>query len=344
MNGDNEHNSDLKEHKENTEECSLNDETIIPICIKNILQCTLGGAADNEHFLKRKNEELNSFIERNIPGGASPEEGGDWNRSDDGLEFMNVSGNNGSGNNASGNVAGNNYREGLLNSPGEQPNLEMCADGLGKAPDEADNRGSNEKRRYKRKRRYIDVDKMNFDFEKEDFASSSNDELVRCNYVHAEEYAGGYASGYVNGYTNVYTNEYTNELPCQKDINMNSEVIRGLLEPPPIPFNDTFQKYNKEISDVYVKRKKKSSDTLNIFLESQLMCIDEGAFEKENNFINSHFDNFIMRKLNVVKPTSEQDTTNQNKDLQELLKYLMSWYFSGFYSGRMSMLKELHGE
>ncbi|EUD68692.1 hypothetical protein C922_01092 [Plasmodium inui San Antonio 1] len=338
MNGNNEeNNNDLKEEhkKENTAECSLNDETIIPICIKNILQCTLGGEADNKHFLKRKNEELNSYIDKNIPGGTSPEEGDDWNRSDDGLEFINVS-----GNNASGNINGNNYREGLLKSPREQPNLEMCADGLGQVPDEANKRESNEKRRHKRKRRYIDVDKINFDFENDDFARSSSDELVRRKYVHAKEYADGHAGGYSNG----YTNEYTNEMPCQKDINMNSEVIKGLLKPPPIPFNDTFQKYNKEISDVYLKHKKKSSDTLNIFLESQLLCIDEGAFEKENNFINNHFDNFIMRKLNVVNPTNEQDTTNQNKDLQELLKYLMSWYFSGFYSGRVSMLKQLHGE
>ncbi|KJP87291.1 hypothetical protein AK88_03088 [Plasmodium fragile] len=327
MNGHNENNSDLKEHKkeEHTAECTLNDETIIPTCIKNILQCTLGGEADNEHFIKCKNEELNNYIEKNIPGGSSHEEGGDWNISDDGVEFMNAS-----GNNAGDSINGNNYGEVLLNGPREQSNLEMCADGLGKDPHEGDNRESKENRRHKRKRRYIDVDKMNFDFEKEDFASSANDELVRRNYVHADEYASGYANG------------YTNELPCQKDINMNSEVIRGLLEPPPIPFNDTFRKYNKEISDVYVKHKKKSSGTLNIFLESQLLCIDEGTFEKENNFINNHFDNFIMRKLNVVNPTNEQDTTNQNKDLQELIKYLMSWYFSGFYSGRISMLKELH--
>ncbi|ANQ09198.1 Uncharacterized protein PCOAH_00032920 [Plasmodium coatneyi] len=336
MNGNNENNSDLKEHKkENTAECSLNDETIIPICIKNILQCTIRGEADNEHFLKRKNEELNSYIEKNIPGGASPEEEDDWNKSDDGLEFINVS-----GNNASENINGNNYREAFLNSPHEQRNLEMCADGLGKVPDEADNRESNDKKRHKRKRRYIDIDKINFDFEKEDFASSSNEELVRRNSVHAEEYANGYGNGYTNG----YANEYTNELPYQKDINMNSEVIKSLLEPPPIPLNDTFQKYNKEISDVYVKHKKKRSGSLNIFLESQLLCIDEGAFEKENNFINNHFDNFIMRKLNVVNPNNEQDSTKQNKELQELLKYLMSWYYSGFYSGRISMLKQLHGE
>ncbi|CAA9988938.1 conserved Plasmodium protein, unknown function [Plasmodium knowlesi strain H] len=332
MNGNNEYNIDLKEHKkENTTECSLNDETIIPICIKNILQCTPGKEVNSEYSLKRKNEELNNYIEKNIPGGSSPDEEGHWNKSDDGLEFINAS-----GNVASENIDGNNYREAPLNSPSEQPNLEMCADGVDKVPDETDNRETNEKKRPKRKRRYIDIDKMNFDFEEEDFASSSNEELVRRNYVNEEEYTGGYANG--------YTNEHMNGLPYQKDINMNSEVIRGLLEPPPIPFNDTFQKYNREISDVYVKQKKKSSGTLNIFLESQLLCIDEGAFEKENNFINNHFDNFIMRKLNVVNTTNMQDTTNQNKDLQELLKYLMSWYFSGFYSGRVSMLKELHGE
>ncbi|GAW81652.1 hypothetical protein, conserved [Plasmodium gonderi] len=312
-------------------EYSLNDETIIPICIKNILECTLeGNNAESVQFLKHKNEELNNFIEKNIREVISPEEKyGDKYRSEDDMEFTILSRNSTGGNNKD----VNNYCENILNNNREIHNLETSANEHIKVPNTFGTCGVNEKKRNKTKRRYIDVDQMNFDFEKEDFACSSNDEFVRRKYADVGEYA------------NEYTNECENKHLIINNINLKSEAIRSLLEPPPIPFNHFFQKYNKEISDVYIKHKKKknSEDTLNIFLESQLLCIEEDTFKKENSFINNNFDNFITKKLNVVNSTNE-DKIYKNKDLQELLKYLMSWYFSGFYSGKMCKLKELHGE
>ncbi|KNG75154.1 hypothetical protein PFMG_01124 [Plasmodium falciparum IGH-CR14] len=125
---------------------------------------------------------------------------------------------------------------------------------------------------------------------------------------------------------------------------MDDDIIKNLIMPPVVPFNDMFKKFNKEISDIYIKNKNNNIEDLNIFLASQLLCLEEkeDTFINENNFINSNFDSFILKKLKIINDPDCNNFSNQNKDLQKLFMYLMSWYFSGYYSGKMSVLKELY--
>ncbi|SBS84992.1 conserved Plasmodium protein, unknown function [Plasmodium ovale] len=341
MNGNNQNDNNLKEDRvyELNPENLLNDENIIPICIKNILESTLEENIENRDFLREKNNELNNFIERNIQDNITHDGEEDKYKSDDDLRFMNI-----------------NKNAFFLNNQHNFEDAQVKGNEESVVPNSSISSLKNEKKRNKRKRKYIDINQINYDFE-EDFSISSDDELVR----RKSTYGKGTKNDSENGYPNVYQGEYqyvdsfTDECPSahgqrkvsSSHINMNSQLIRSLITPPPIPFNDTFKKYNKEISEMFTKYKKKG-DSLNIFLASQFLCIEEeeDAFANEHSFISKNFDNFIMNKLNAVSSTSENANDNsvskEDKDLQELLKYLMSWYFSGFYSGKMSILKELH--
>ncbi|CRH00755.1 conserved Plasmodium protein, unknown function [Plasmodium relictum] len=293
MYGDNE-NRKLEEKEKEKDINEVNDSNIIPFCIKNILESTLEENIHNEDFLTEKNKELNNFIENNIHINIYNDKENEKYIVCDDFEFNNIN------------------SECFLNYQNKNcPNIEILGE---------KNSSTNphiklfvkEKKNKKRKRNYININKLNFDFEKEDFASTSNDEII--------------------------TIKHQNENINNNYINMENKIIRELIEPPPIPFNEKFRKYNKEISDLYTKSKN-SDETLNIYLASQLLCLkEENTFVNANYFINEYFDNFIMKKLNIAN-SSDENIINQNKDLQELLKYLMSWYFSGFYSGKMSVLK-----
>ncbi|KAI4837121.1 hypothetical protein MKS88_003591 [Plasmodium brasilianum] len=325
MSGNNENYNGIRKEKTNelSNESILNDENIISICITNVLKSSLERNLENEDFLNKKNEELTNFIESNGKDNISVNEEKDKYGTGDDLEFVNVINN-----------------KPFLNNEHKIKNWGETANEGNIVYNPSINILADRKKNNKRKRNYLNINKINFDFEKEDFACSSSDELISLKYTRENELEGEYGEEFEGEYVKYYTNVCTKENINNYLINMNNETIRSLIEPPPIPFNETFQKYNKEISDIFMKYKK-NDDTLNIYLASQLLCIEENAFTNENNFISSNFDQFIMKKLNVVNPTID-NTMNQNKDLQELLKYLMSWYFSGYYSGKMSVLKELH--
>ncbi|SOV81525.1 conserved Plasmodium protein, unknown function [Plasmodium sp. gorilla clade G3] len=292
----------------------INDENIIGICIKNILESTFEKNLHYENFLVTKNIELNNFIKAN-------------NISEDNLIKV-------SNTIDDGDIPYNKiYNEDFLNIKNDDNIINEDINYI----NELTNYNSNNSDIYsfnnheskeinktkgerKRKRNYLNINDYNFDYDEEDFVTSSNEALIKAQ------------------------NDNENKYETSKLINMDDDIIKNLIMPPVVPFNDIFKKFNKEISDIYIKNKNNNIEDLNIFLAAQLLCLEEkeGTLINENNFINSNFDSFILKKLKIINDPDYNKFSNQNNDLQKLFMYLMSWYFSGYYSGKMSVLKELY--
>ncbi|SOV24637.1 conserved Plasmodium protein, unknown function [Plasmodium sp. DRC-Itaito] len=315
MNEQNIKNNNCEINDEETNE--INDENIIGICIKNILESTFEKNLHYENFLVTKNIELNNFIKEN-------------NISDDNLKVLDTM--------DDGDIPYNKiYNEDILNIK-KKNDHDIISEDINYTNDfknyntnnsniySFNNNESKEinkkKRERKRKRNYLNINDYNFDYDDEDFVESSNELILKTQ------------------------NDIENNYETSKLINMDDDIIKNLIMPPVVPFNDMFKKFNKEISDIYIKNKNNNIEDLNIFLAPQLLCLEEkeNTLINENNYINSNYDSFILKKLKIIDDTENNNFSNQNKDLQKLFMYLMSWYFSGFYSGKMSVLKELYRE
>ncbi|KEG02512.1 conserved Plasmodium protein, unknown function [Plasmodium vinckei vinckei] len=317
MSNNNEANENVKDSIcESSNDNIINDENIISIFLKNVLESSFEEHIENENFLKEKNQELNDYIEQNIDENISLDDINNNHKYDDDLAFI-INNNN------------TNKNELLLHNENKIQDAKGIEEEQKFGYNSIENTLETIHKKKNKKRRYVDINKVKFDFDEEDFDCNSDNELVKYGNKHFDKYE-------IEGENHVMcANAYEQNDIGNNYININNEVIRNLIEPPPIQFNKTFQKYNKEISEMFIKYKD-NHDKLNIYLAAQLMCIKENNFENEHNFINTNFDNFILAKFNGT------DSVDQNsKDLQELLMYLMSWYFSGFYSGRMCTLREL---
>ncbi|SOV18424.1 conserved Plasmodium protein, unknown function [Plasmodium sp. gorilla clade G2] len=314
----NEHNIKNNNCEINDEETNeINDENIIGICIKNILESTFEKNLHYENFLVTKNIELNNFIKEN-------------NISDDNLKVPDTM--------DDGDIPYNMiYNEDILNIKkkndddiinedinytNEFKNYNTNNSNIYSFNNNESKEINKKKGERKRKRNYLNINDYNFDYDDEDFIESSNELFLKTQ------------------------NDIENKYDTSKLINMDDDIIKNLIMPPVVPFNDMFKKFNKEISDIYIKNKNNNIEDLNIFLAPQLLCLKEkeNTLINENNYINSNYDSFILKKLKIIDDTENNNFSNQNKDLQKLFMYLMSWYFSGFYSGKMSVLKELYRE
>ncbi|SOV18177.1 conserved Plasmodium protein, unknown function [Plasmodium gaboni] len=315
MNEQNIKNNNCEINDEETNE--INDENVIGICIKNILESTFEKNLHYENFLVTKNIELNNFIKEN-------------NISDDNLKVLDTM--------DDGDIPYNKiYNEDILNIKkkndddiisedinytNEFKNYNTNNSNIYSFNNNESKEINKKKRERKRKRNYLNINDYNFDYDYEDFVESSNELILKTQ------------------------NDIENNYETSKLINMDDDIIKNLIMPPVVPFNDMFKKFNKEISDIYIKNKNNNIEDLNIFLAPQLLCLEEkeNTLINENNYINSNYDSFILKKLKIIDDTENNNFSNQNKDLQKLFMYLMSWYFSGFYSGKMSVLKELYRE
>ncbi|KYN97367.1 hypothetical protein PGSY75_1360400 [Plasmodium gaboni] len=315
MNEQNIKNNNCEINDEETNE--INDENVIGICIKNILESTFEKNLHYENFLVTKNIELNNFIKEN-------------NISDDNLKVLDTM--------DDGDIPYNKiYNEDILNIKkkndddiinedinytNEFKNYNTNNSNIYSFNNNESKEINKKKRERKRKRNYLNINDYNFDYDDEDFVESSNELILKTQ------------------------NDIENNYETSKLINMDDDIIKNLIMPPVVPFNDMFKKFNKEISDIYIKNKNNNIEDLNIFLAPQLLCLEEkeNTLINENNYINSNYDSFILKKLKIIDDTENNNFSNQNKDLQKLFMYLMSWYFSGFYSGKMSVLKELYRE
>lgn len=311
MNEQNINNNNCDINDEGTSE--INDENIIGLCIKNILDSTLEKNIHCENFLVTKNIALNNFIKANNVSEDNIKVSDTVD--DDAIPYDII------------------YNEDILNIKNdddiinedinytkELKNYNTNNSNIYSFNNNESNEINKKKVEKKRKRNYLNINDYNFDYDEEDFVTSSNEVFLKTH------------------------NDNDNTSETSKIINMDDDIIKNLIMPPVVPFNDMFKKFNKEISDIYIKNKNNNIEDLNIFLASQLLCLEEkeDTFINENNFINSNFDSFILKKLKIINDTDCNNFSNQNKDLQKLFMYLMSWYFSGYYSGKMSVLKELY--
>ncbi|EWC86523.1 hypothetical protein CYL21_5647 [Plasmodium falciparum NF54] len=311
MNEQNISNNNCDINDEGTSE--INDENIIGLCIKNILDSTLEKNIHCENFLVTKNIALNNFIKANNVSEDNIKVSDTVD--DDAIPYDII------------------YNEDILNIKNdddiinedinytkELKNYNTNNSNIYSFNNNESNEINKKKVEKKRKRNYLNINDYNFDYDEEDFVTSSNEVFLKTH------------------------NDNDNTSETSKIINMDDDIIKNLIMPPVVPFNDMFKKFNKEISDIYIKNKNNNIEDLNIFLASQLLCLEEkeDTFINENNFINSNFDSFILKKLKIINDPDCNNFSNQNKDLQKLFMYLMSWYFSGYYSGKMSVLKELY--
>lgn len=276
----------------------INDENIINICIKHLIESTLEENRNQEQFLTEKIEEIeqlinkNSFInvkqeddkdECNEIGQQDIQDDEDANADNDDNEFSSI------------------FQDEQIQSKNKDySNIPL----------------KKEKKRKKQKRKYLDIDKMKFYFENEDLLPEPNEKLLNINITQNDKELIEHNSRYID---------------------MKDEIIKRFMEPPKIPFTEKFKEVNPYISSLYMKSNFNTKQSP--LIQAQLMCIDtEEAFKNENYSISSELDNFIMKKLNIPNyMDSKSDYENEN--LQLLLQYLMSWYFSGYYAGRMSLYK-----
>lgn len=310
MNEQNINNNNCDINDEGTSE--INDENIIGLCIKNILDSTLEKNIHCENFLVTKNIALNNFIKANNVSEDNIKVSDTVD--DDAIPYDIIY------NEDILNIKNDDIINEDINYTKELKNYNTNNSNIYSFNNNESNEINKKKVEKKRKRNYLNINDYNFDYDEEDFVTSSNEVFLKTH------------------------NDNDNTSETSKIINMDDDIIKNLIMPPVVPFNDMFKKFNKEISDIYIKNKNNNIEDLNIFLASQLLCLEEkeDTFINENNFINSNFDSFILKKLKIINDPDCNNFSNQNKDLQKLFMYLMSWYFSGYYSGKMSVLKELY--
>lgn len=296
----------------------IDEENVIFICLRNILKSVY--EKDSEQFWSEKNEELKAFSEKNVRLKELQNKDSAKN-----IPYIDID------ENIIPNAGNGKSDESIITSCEEKNFFHRLPLELGKK--------GNEKKRKGRKRNYIDIEKIDFDFNDDDLIPNEGDQLINVNYFneHGEE-----VLQFCN-YNNVNDNNNYYKINWDNWINMEDENAKIILAPPKIPFTEKFQKMNKEVSELYLKTVKeaKTEKIENIFLSSQLKSIEPLEFiEKEHSSISEHFDKLIMDKLEVIQPGEKNNNSTsdkQNKNLSKMLEYLMSWYFAGYYMGRMSV-------
>lgn len=297
----------------------IDEDNVISICLRNILKSVC--EKDSEQFWSEKNKELKEFVEKSVklkesqcknPVNNSP-------YIDEDIILNN----------------GNRKSNESFNTTQEE---NKCFRRLSLELGEK----RKEKKRKSRKRNYIDIEKIDFDFNDDDLIPNEDDQLINVNSFKEQE---DYVSQFPNC-NNINDNNNYYNINWDDWINMEDENVKKILDPPKIPFNENFRKMNKEISEFYIKTAKeaKKENIENIILNAQLKSLQPiESIEREHSSISEQFDKMMMEKLEVIQPddinnNSTSDKTNRN--LSKMLEYLMSWYFAGYYIGRMSALEK----
>lgn len=305
------------ENKKNEiyEQDVIDEENVISICLRNILKSVF--EKDSEHFWSEKNKELKEFAENSIRLKESQSKNlvNNSPHIDEDI-ILNK---------------GNRNSDESVNAIGEE-NKSVSRLSL-----ELEEKGK-EKKRKSRKRNYINIEKIHFDFNDDDLVPNEDDQLINVNYFKEQ---GEYASQFPN-WNNINDNNNYYNIDWDDWINMGDENVKKILSPPKIPFNEKFRKLNKEISEFYIKtlKESKTENIENIILNAQLKSLEPiESIEREHSSISEQFDKLIMEKLEVIQPdniNNNSTSDKKNRNLSKMLEYLMSWYFAGYYLGKMS--------